>query len=368
MKKPLVLGFALAAGIAAGAWMALRPPDLPELAGAPAPAPVALEAHAAASGAPRLAAASVLAIDPRANSPRGAGKPRATLFNEYLGAKSYKALYERLRGSAEANTPEGQYVLYEMLLKCATITDRTSRRPIVRTTEQKRDEFLASIPATDPQRDKRIAAYDDVAINRCAGLEGVTIAQADLNKLLANAAAAGDPKAQALAIEQDLWAARRASGPEGRWGRDSVTLTDDQVASLRQIAGSRDPEAMQIAGRILGNAWHDYALRIGADNQAVEQRAFNQAWQLLACDYGYPCGDTNPRVLSACAYQGHCNAASLPDYMYYYGASPYDSQLLSQYREVLRNAIETGNWSQLNVVRGLPTPPGTRVFPLRPGT
>ncbi len=366
MKKQLVLGFGLAAGIAAGAWMALRPPDLPELASAPA-REVAVEARAAASsGPPRLAAASVLAIDPRSSAPRGAGKPRASLFNEYLGAKSYKALYDRLRASAQANTPEGQFVLYEMLIKCATVTDRTSRRPIVRSTEQKRDEFLASIPATDPQRDKRIAAYDEVAINRCAGMEGVTIAQADLNKLLANAAAGGDPKAQALAIEQDLWSARRASGPEGRWGRDTVTLTDAQVDSLRQIAASRDPEAMQIAGRILANAWADYSLRIGADNQVVEQRAFNQAWQLLACDYGYPCGEDNARVLSACAYQGHCSASSLPDYMFYYGASPYDSQLLAQYREVLRNAVESGNWSQLNVVRG-PAPPGTRPFPLRPG-
>ncbi len=136
--------------------------------------------------------------------------------------------------------------------------------------------------------------------------------------------------------------------------------------SLRQIAASRDPEAMQIAGRILANAWADYSLRIGADNQVVEQRAFNQAWQLLACDYGYPCGEDNARVLSACAYQGHCSASSLPDYMFYYGASPYDSQLLAQYREVLRNAVESGNWSQLNVVRG-PAPPGTRPFPLRPG-
>jgi hypothetical protein len=33
-----------------------------------------------------------------------------------------------------------------------------------------------------------------------------------------------------------------------------------------------------------------------------------------------------------------------------------------QYRSVLRTAIETGNWSQVNVVRGLPPPPNRMTF------
>ena len=87
-----------------------------------------------------------------------------------------------------------------------------------------------------------------------------------------------------------------------------------------------------------------------------------QAWQLLACDYGYPCGENNERVLSGCAYLGHCDANSLSDYLFYYGASPHDSQLTAQYREILRTAIESGNWSQLNVVRGLPSTPRPLLF------
>jgi hypothetical protein len=365
-RIPLTLGLMVA--FVAGAWMALRPPDLPELPSEPGQAPAVAQPRASARvpTQPKLTAASVLAIDPRAGPARGSVAPRATLFTEYLAAKQYKPIYDRLKSSPEGQTAEGWYVMYEMLRKCATITERTSRAPIVRSTDQKRDEFVASIPGNDPQRDKRIAAFDDVAANRCAGMEGVTIAQADLNKLLANAAGAGDPKAQALAIEQELWAARRASGPDGRWGRDTVTVSDAQVESLRQIATTRDPEAMLIAGRILSNSWADFSMRIGPDNQLVEQRAFMQAWQLLACDYGYPCGENNPRVLSACAYQGHCNTTSLPDYLFYYGASPHDSQLLSQYREVLRTAVESGNWSQVSVVRG-PAPAGTGRFMFRQG-
>jgi hypothetical protein len=367
MKYRLPIAFLLFLAFIAGAWMLLRPPELADLPPVEASATTTPAAPARTGVVnAKLDASSVLSIDPRGRAAKPGATPRATLFREFLVAKSYKALYDRLKNSPEGQTPEGWYVQYEILRKCATITDRTSRAPIVRTTEQRRDEFMANLSPTDPLRDKRIAAYEDVTANRCAGMEGTSIAQADLNKMLANAAAGGDPKAQALTIEQQLWAARRAAGPENRWGRDSVTVSDDQVSTLRQVVASRDPEAMVIAGRVFSNSWSDFSMRIGADGQVVEQRAFNQAWQLLACDYGYPCGADNQRVLSACAYQGHCDTQSLADYLYYYGSTPHDSQLMSQYREVLRQAIESGDWSQVNVVRG-PPPPGSRAFTFRPG-
>src|SRR5207248_2624725 len=101
------------------------------------------ERRAGSTAAPKLAAASVLSIDPRANPLKSNAVVKATLQNEYIRSKSYKALYERLKGSAEGQTAEGQFVLYEILRKCATITDRDTRRPLVRTSDQKRDDFLA---------------------------------------------------------------------------------------------------------------------------------------------------------------------------------------------------------------------------------
>lgn len=364
MKNRTVLFAVGFFALVAGAWYALRPPEIPELpaVGSTSTASVTEARAAVVTPAPKLGTSAVLSIDPRAPANRGsAAQARHGLWNEYLGAKSYKAIYDRLATSPEGETPEGRYVLYDILKKCASVTERNFRQPLVRTTEQQRDQFLASLPDNDPQRDKRIAAFDNVATNRCAGLEGLSITQAALSNMLAQAAAAGDPKAQALALEQQLWAARRA---EGRW-RSDVAPTDEQVATLRGAIMSRDPEAMLIAGRVLSASWHDFSLRIG-DNQVVEQRSFMQAWQLLACDYGYPCGESNQRLQSACAYQGHCNAQSLPDYIYYYGASPYDSQLLSQYRETLRTAIETNNWSMLSVVRG-PVPAQARATNNPPG-
>jgi hypothetical protein len=365
MRHRVPVLFLLALAMLAGAWLLVRPPEFPELSSGPATQDAAASTSSGASPS-KLSAAAVLAIDPRANplgNASAAKAHRVTLQGEFLRAKSYKALYDRLRNGPEGQTPEGWYVMYEMLRSCANVTDRTGRPPAPAAT-QKRDDFVAAIPDTDPTRDKRIAAFDDVSANRCAGMEGITIAQADLDKMLANAAAGGDAAAQALTLEQQLWAQRRAAATQGQWGRNTtVTLSDAQVASAQAFAGSRDPEAMLIAGRILATPWNNFSVGAGTDGATAEPRAFMQAMQLLACDYGYPCDSTNPRVLSGCAYQGHCNATSLADYIYYYGASPNDSQLMSQYQDLLRAAIETGNWSQLPVVRGpRPAPPPVNGF------
>jgi hypothetical protein len=97
-------------------------------------------------------------------------------------------------------------------------------------------------------------------------------------------------------------------------------------------------------------------VRAGPDQDPVENRMFMNAALLLACEYGYACGENNARVLDACAFQGHCGVASLPDYLFYYGASPYDAQLLDRYRGLLRQAAETGDWSAITIERGNRSP------------
>jgi len=352
MKFRVPLTFLALVAVVAAAWWAQLDPEL-----------AASRSHSVSSmaappvsrrPAAPLSASSVLSINPRAIARPVAAAPRRTLFNEFLAAKSYRALYDRLKSTSEGEAPEAWYVMYEMLQRCATVPDRAGRAPRNRGGDTRREDFVASIPLNDPQRDRRIAAFDAVNTNPCEGMQDITVKQAELDKLLADAAAAGDAKARALQLEQSLWAERRAAGAQAGWGRATVTVTDAQVDTLREVAASRDPQAIVIAGRVLSGNWADFAVRVGPDQQPIEPRAFNQAWQLLACDYGYPCDTSNPRVQSACAYQGHCNAQSLPDYIYYYGASPNDSQLMSQYHDILHTAVETGNWSQVTVARGVP--------------
>jgi hypothetical protein len=346
MKNRFPLYLTIVAILLVGAWAALSPPNLPD-DGSPEP-------KDGPDGSGKLAASAVLSIDPRPNPlrPHAVLPVRATLFNEFLASKSYRALYDRLKGSAEGQTAEGKLVLYEILRQCATVTE--GRRPGYRASVTKRDEFLAGVAATDPNRERRIAAFDAFAADKCTGFSDVSITQADLGKLLNEAAAAGSPQAKALAVEQELWSARRGAGSAG------AAINDAQIDSLKQAVSTKDPEAIRVAGRVLANSWNDYALRIGPDQQPVEPRAFVNAWLVLACEYGAPCGTDTPRMQQACAFQGHCDAQNFPDYLYYYGSTPHDSQLLVQYRSLLQNAIETGDWTQISVVRGLP-PAGNRM-------
>lgn len=283
---------------------------------------------------------------------RAAAAPaRHSLYSELEHARSYRALYDRLHGSAEGSTAEGLYVQYAILRKCATVTDRPFRRPAPKPIEQRREEFLNALAPDDPQRDKRIAAFEGSAVDHCAGFEDVKVTREDLQKLLDQSADEGDPKAKAASVEQQIWNERH----NGQWR--TATLSDSQISTLEQAIGSKDPEAMVLAGRLLSNSWPNLTLKLGPDAQPVEPRAFYNAWQVLACEYGYGCGTDNPQLLTECAFNARCDAQSLPDYLYYYASTPHESELLSRYESVLRGAIENGDWSQLVVSRG-PRMPG----------
>lgn len=343
MKIRLPLILASVALVATAAWFALRPPQLDSISTSSADREVATASSRSASVAPSVGR-SLEKPGIRADVPVKfpIAPPKATLFNEYMKAKAYRPLYDRLANTAEGQTAQGKLVLYEMLRQCATITD--GPRPGYKANFPGRDAFINNIPTDDPQREKRIAAFDEAAVNRCAGLDGMTMTRADLLKILNDAAVAGDPGARALAIEQEM----------GENRRNTTTLSDGLVRELQTLASSKDPEAIRVAGRTLANAWPDYALRVGPGQLPVEQRAFVNAFLVLACEYGAPCGTDTPRMLDACAMRGFCDAQNFPDYLSHYGSTPHETAMLVQYRELVRQAIETGDWSQINVVRGQP--------------
>jgi hypothetical protein len=257
-------------------------------------------------------------------------------------SREYRALYDRLNGSPEGSSPKGRLVLYQILRECAEVQGGLPWPLARRGSRTTREQFVKTIAATDPRRERRIAAFDQFTADRCAGMAGVTVSSDDLLKLLQGAADGGEPAARALLVEHNLWGARSGL---------SVTPTEAQVETLKEAAGSRDPEAIRVAGRVLANGWKDFSLRLGPDEMPIEMRPFVNAWLVLACEYGAPCGADTPRMQQICAFQGYCDAQSFPDYLAYYSSSPHDSTMLMQYRGIIRNAIETGDWSQLRILR-----------------
>jgi len=334
--------------------------------------PTARPALAAASGR----AASAPGSSPVASTPAMPGAPAdvrkspnflrpatvshttsTPLARDFGNALTYKPVYDRLNGTAEGATPEGQYLLYRILRACATVADRrggaAARPQSSALTEERRQQIAASLPEGDPRLAQRLAAFDKVTADQCAGLSGVAVTEAELSQHLKNALAGNDPKARAWQVEQEMWQERRNATGSNRAG---ATLSDAQLSTLREAFTTRDPEAIAIAGRVLANSFRDVTVRVGPEQEPIEHRTFMNAATLLACEYGYACGENNPRVLAACAYQGHCGVASLPDYLFYYGVSPYDAQLLDRYRTILRQAADSGDWSAITVQRGNRSP------------
>lgn len=341
MKTVATAAFAVVAVVAG--WLLLREEGNREpqaSVAAPAAAGKGAPAASASAGASRATSAPGPVRSPNWQRPAAPAKP--TLFGEYLRAADYKPLYDRLKDSPEAQTADGRLVMYEILKECTEQGRKRGNRGFV----PPRDRFVERLSTTDPQRDRRLAAYDELVRDRCAGFEGMSTSSADLAKLLEQAAATGDPKARAIHLEQQLLQQRREAG-DGR-----VTLSDAQVRSLQEIASSKDPEAIRAAGRVLTTGWNDYALRFEGDPTPLESRPFMNAWLVLACEYGANCGSDTPRMQQACALQGYCDAEAFPDFLFHYSSAPHDTLRTMQYREVLRAAIESGNWSRVVVVRG----------------
>lgn len=296
----------------------------------------------ATAGAPgALSPASILAIDMRKSS-----KPAApavstplTLAREFERASQLKPLYDRV--SASPTTPDAKYVLYRILSGCAKKTDPVpSNAPAPQTLDQRRKTLETSLSDDNPQKAVRLKAFDDM--RRCDAMEGVTTSKAELDKLLDDAARDGDPRARALQVQREM---------SGDMPRGGAPITDAQLQTLREVIASRDPAAIVIAGTVLSNTFNDMVIEVGNQHEPLDHTASRQAWRLLACEYGLDCSAGNNELRQACAMSGRCGPASIPDYIYYFETTPNQAQLVDQYQQAFRRAIQSNDWNGLTFAR-----------------
>lgn len=287
----------------------------------------------------RPAPSVVLSIDvsrPSATNAAPRVKPPMTLAREFEQATALRALYDRLSAPGAAATPEAKYVLYRILGACARRTDPAPGVPSPGDRAERRKQLEASIPDANPLKPVRLKAFDD--LGRCAGLEGLTTTKAELDKLLDEAAQQGSAPARALQVQRDLG----SDMPRG-----GAPATAAQLQALRDAVASRDPAAIAIGGTVLSNTFNDTVIEVGDNHDALDNVASKQAWRLLACEYGLDCGSGNQELQTACAFLGRCGPTTVPDLIYFYETTPNQAQLVEQYRQVFRQAIEANDWSGL---------------------
>jgi hypothetical protein len=293
-----------------------------------------------------LGSDAVLAIAPGrvANSnASSAAKPMAATLQEFYKARSYAPLYARLKDS-KTRTPEESWMLAEILSRCAKVDGEAARGANEALgSPGARERFVASIAPNDPDRDKRLAAFDAINYNQCAELGELTVTRHDIRALHEAAAAGGDPKARVALVGDQLDDSIR--GPDGKERPNAAFhITDAQLETLRQAIASGDPLAMRSAGTAMMLPFDNMSLR-DADDRPLDFRAFIRANILVTCDYGLPCGPDADWIAHACAASGDCAAGTLRDHMMFYNSSPSSSQLMATYEAALRNAARDGNWS-----------------------
>ena len=301
----------------------------------------------------------VLAIKPGAAAPAtpAPAAPKVSpLMEQYLSKRDWKTLYERGSQSASA-TPEERYL-------AAQIADDCRHRPglnaatIDKELAAAREKALQAISEKDPTRDKRIAAIDSMfrRTGACRELHDLRITRDHARSLMVQAAEAGDPRARARLVELDMWAP--ILGPDGnlRFGVPGAqmmpSMSDAQLATLRESLASGDATVIGIAGRILSNSLADLQIRAGPDEATIDLRAFRDAWMLAACDAGRDCGPGHEHLLSGCMSFGNCEARDLREYYFFYDHAPQTSQRVAEYQARISHAIRTGDWSWFRFQRG----------------
>lgn len=297
---------------------------------------------------------TVLSIAPGMRRAPGAAanKSRMTLLmTEFVASHDDKAIYERLKKLPNP-TAEELYVMAAILERCADITDqkwRTSQRWHLGGAEAK-SRFEASLSAKVPNREKRLAAFDVINYDECAGFDNLKVTEKEVRAIHERAAAAGDPKSRAAMLKYQFDDQRRDAKGQVDWSKP-IEVSDAQLQEWKQIVASGDPRAVMDAVQQLGMFANSAHLR-DPDEQPVEMVSMWLASMLVACDLGRDCGANSRYLMQGCAMDGHCDAADLRDYLFFYAAAPGSSQRVDEYRYRLLGVIDRGDWSFFNFVRG----------------
>jgi hypothetical protein len=350
MKMLTIAAGIAIAGVAIGIAIYMRGNDEAPAVKAPLEPP-AKRAASDPGGSGGVMAAPVPVAVPKPPPAKPSARMSALMVDITRG-RNYKEILERLQ-AAQQRTPEENYALAEILARCAKGAEAAGAgfgfRPRLGGTDR-RQQLATAISDKDPDRERRLAAFDAINVDPCSGLENLQATAKEVRELVATAAAAGDPKARAYQVQGELWDQMRGPRNPGE-GPRTMRINDAQLDTLRDVLRSSDPGGVVMAARIFTMPLGDLSIRAGPGEATLDNSAFSTAAQLVACDLGDACGADSPRMLEACALYGNCNAADLREHIFYYGSSAASAQNANLYYTELQRA-RAGDWSYFNFNRG----------------
>ena len=273
------------------------------------------------------------------------GRRLSSVAQEFRQSRDLKAFADALLARQDSLTHEERYYLARALETCAFATAMND--DLAAAAQKRRRQFLSTLPPTDPDAARRIAAYDAADdTQRCLGFQGARIAQKQFDDLFRQASEGGDPRAQArmLVAELNKNLSSGKGGPEG--GKPVGTEDFQRIISLLE---TKDSDAMVLVAQFLAQHRLIGELRIGPLGEVPEPSSLVGAFSLVACDFQPTCSTFNHEALQACAYAGYCSAGSYEELYANFIASPWAYSQALRYRDIIHDAIETRNWSLLGL-------------------
>jgi hypothetical protein len=306
-----------------------------------------------ASGGPDGGIALVQAGDARRSAATAFQSPVAShavhrpsaVESQFRSTRDLKAFADALLARKDSLDREERYYLARALEACGFATSIND--DLAATSEKRRRQFIAGIPASDPEAARRIAAYDaSDDTQRCLGFQGARITQKQVDDLYRQASEGGDTRAQARMLVAEL--NRNLSAPKIS-GESGKAVDNEDFRRIIDLLETRDAEAMVMVAQFLAQHRLIGELRIGATGEIPEPASLVGAFSLVACDFQPTCPAFDRESLQACAYAGYCSAGSYEELYANFLASPWSYSQAMRYRGVIHSAIETRNWSLLGL-------------------
>ncbi|MDH5265846.1 MAG: hypothetical protein OEX21_13945 [Betaproteobacteria bacterium] len=311
-------------------------------------------AHSASQSAPSRPAQGVVATSfggrtasahPAPATVPHAGLRLSAVASQFRATRDLKAFADALLSRKDSLDQEERYYLAKALETCSFAT--AVNDDLATASEKRRRQFLATIPVTDPEAAKRIAAYDAAdETQRCLGFQGTRITQKQIDDLYRLAGEGGDPRAQARMLVAEL--NKNLASPKGM-GETSRTVGTDDFQRIISMLETRDAEAMVLVAQFLAQHRLIGELRIGPVGEVPEPASLVGAFSLVACDFQPTCPTFDREALQACAYAGYCSAGSYEELFANFIASPWAYSQAMRYRGIIHSAIETRNWGLLGL-------------------
>lgn len=269
----------------------------------------------------------------------------SAVATQFRSTRDLKAFSDALLARKDSLDREERYYLAKALETCGFATSIND--DLSAASDKRRRQFLSTIPASDPEAARRIAAYDAADdTQRCLGFQGSRIAQKQIDDLYRQASEGGDTRAQARMLIAEL--NRNLSIPKNA-AESTRAVANDDFQRIIGLLETRDAEAMVMVAQFLAQHRLIGELRIGPAGEVPEPASLVGAFSLVACDFQPTCPTFDREAQQACAYAGYCSAGTYEELYANFLASPWSYGQAMRYRGVIHSAIETRNWSLLGL-------------------